>query len=419
MQMRRRQAAAGPVHADIFDRWARLLDVVKWPVIVAAIVVLLASARGIGYLRTSVGLDELLSPKSRVMRDYRWLEERIGPLIPVEIMLVMPSSDEKGLLKQFSTVERVHRALQEEGSEYVVMSAATFAPKPPPKRGGIRQIAQAAAFRKKLVGSTDALHELGYLRESPDESHWRITVRTPSGDRKDYCSLLDRLRKTTVSATQGHGAVAPREVVVCGGVPLIFQTQEQLLSDLIRSFLLAFALVGLVLMLLFRSVLCGAICMIPNLLPTLAVFGLLGWLGRPVEVGSVLTASAALGVAVDDSLHLITWFRRKVAAGSPVNVAVAYAFRRCSLAMVQTTLICGCGLAVFALSPFNPIARFGCFMFALLLLALVADLIVLPAILLSPLGIPFLPASGADVEPACPLGDEGSDDRNDEQYATS
>ena len=61
--------------------------------------------------------------------------------------------------------------------------------------------------------------------------------------------------------------------------------------------------------------------------------------------------------------------------------------------MIQTSLICSLGLVVFAASDFSPIARFGWCMFALLQLALVADLVVLPAILLSPLGSPFLPRS--------------------------
>ena len=65
--------------------------------------------------------------------------------------------------------------------------------------------------------------------------------------------------------------------------------------------------------------------------------------------------------------------------------------------MVQTTLICGLGLVVFAYSDFLPMSRFGWCMFALLMLALFADLVVLPAILLSPLGRPFLPKKHGNV----------------------
>jgi hypothetical protein len=282
---------------------------------------------------------------------------------------------------------------------YAVISPVTFAPDPPPDTGGFRQIARAAGFRLKLTESLDQLSELGCLKTDAEHHYWRITVRTLSTQRRDYGALLQRLRETVDAALQEDDRVTPSEVLVSGGVPLIFQTQEQLLRDLIRSFVLAFGLVALTLMLLFRSVACGAICMIPNVLPSAAVFGMMGWLDRPVEIGSILTASAALGVAVDDSLHFITWFRRRIADGGTIAEAVAYAYRRCSLAMLQTTLICGVGLLVFAFSPFAPIARFGWFMFTLLGTALVADLILLPAILLSPLGRPFLPSARADDSP--------------------
>ncbi len=90
-------------------------------------------------------------------------------------------------------------------------------------------------------------------------------------------------------------------------------------------------------------------------------------------------------------MHFITWFRRELLDGGTVRQAVRYAYRRCSAAMLQTTLVCTLGLLVFALSPFAPMQRFAWCMFALLGIALIADLVVLPAILLSPFGRPFMP----------------------------
>jgi len=169
------------------------------------------------------------------------------------------------------------------------------------------------------------------------------------------------------------------------------QVQQQLLNDLIVSFLLAFVLVCVALMAVFRSLLCGLICMIPNLFPCAVVFGVLGWLDVRIEIGTILTASAALGIAIDDTLHFITWFRRGVSQGSSPAEAVAYAYRRCGAAMIQTTLVITLGLIVFAYSSFAPMQRFAWCMFTLLTVALIADLVILPAILLSRLGRPFLP----------------------------
>lgn len=126
--------------------------------------------------------------------------------------------------------------------------------------------------------------------------------------------------------------------------------------------------------------------MIPNLFPIMIVFGLMGLLGVPVRISAVLTASAALGIAVDDTLHFFTWIRRAIDAGANRTQAVRSAFTRCAPAMFQTTLINGVGLLVFAFTLFLPTRLFATLMIALLGAALVGDLIFLPALLVGPLG---------------------------------
>lgn len=110
-----------------------------------------------------------------------------------------------------------------------------------------------------------------------------------------------------------------------------------------------------------------------------------------------MTASAALGIAVDDTLHFITWFRRGLGRGMARDQAVRFAYGRCGRAMFQTSMICGLGLLLFALSGFIPVRRFALMMFALLTLALAGDLVVLPALLVGPLGRVFRP--GTPLEP--------------------
>jgi len=371
-------------------RLVALLTAFQWPILLTAFAVLMGGGLGTLRLRTSVGLNDLLPSRSRVIQDYAWLEDHIGPLVPVEVLIEMPRGDDRQLLAQFRTIRAAHEALQAVDPRDAVISSATFAPEPP-RSGGFRQVAQAAVFRKRLMSSQDQLRELGYLTVDSETNYWRITLRTSSSRRSDYGALLAALRRTVVETVHVEGMVAPDRIIVCGGVPLIFQAQQQLLKDLIISYVLSFALIAIALMLVFRSVACGALCIIPNILPSAMVFGLMGWIDMPVELGTILTASAALGISVDDALHFITWFQRRISVGGSAAEAVSFAYRRCALAMIQTTLICSLGLVVFALSPFAPIARFGMCMFVLLLIALLGNLIVLPAILLSPLGRPFLP----------------------------
>jgi len=126
--------------------------------------------------------------------------------------------------------------------------------------------------------------------------------------------------------------------------------------------------------------------MASNIFPIAMVFGWLGWQGGMVDIGSVLTASVALGIAIDNTLHLLTFFRREVDGGRPAGEALRRAYQHCGNAMLQSTLVCLAGTSVFAFADFVPTQRFALLMAALLVLAVIGDLVFLPAILMSPLG---------------------------------
>ncbi len=112
-----------------------------------------------------------------------------------------------------------------------------------------------------------------------------------------------------------------------GVIPLIYKAQRQLLQDLFRSFLAAFAVIAVVLIFVLRSLTAALLAMIPNLFPAVVVFGSLQWIDIPVQIGSVMTASAALGIAVDDTVHFLTWFRRGLDTGLSRTAALAGCLR--------------------------------------------------------------------------------------------
>ena len=198
------------------------------------------------------------------------------------------------------------------------------------------------------------------------------------------------------------------DVVYTGVVPVVYKAQRTLLVSLIESVAWAFVLIAVVMTFLLspaRSILAafhprnflqglgsGALSMIPNVFPVVIIFGFIGWTDKffgesiLVDIGMMMTASVAMGVAVDDTIHFLTWFREGLRRGLDRREAIFVAYKHVAPAMTQTTLIAGLGLSVFALSTFTPTQRFGTLMLTLLLAALVGDLIFLPALLASPLG---------------------------------
>ena len=178
----------------------------------------------------------------------------------------------------------------------------------------------------------------------------------------------------------------PIHVVYTGVVPLVYKAQRSLLDSLIQSTFWSFITITPLMMFLARNVIAGIVVMLPNVLPVVVIFGSMGLLNIDVDVGSMMTASIALGVAVDDTIHFLTWYRQDFERLGDRKQAILAAYRRCALPTMQAAAISGLGLSVFALSTFTPTQRFGYLMLTILLAGLVAELIMLPALLAGPLG---------------------------------
>ncbi len=174
--------------------------------------------------------------------------------------------------------------------------------------------------------------------------------------------------------------------IYTGVVPVVYKAQRTLLVSLVESTGWAFVMIAGVMVVVLRSLRGGVLSMLPNVFPVVIIFGAMGWTDVMVDIGTMMTASVAMGVAVDDTIHFLTWFRHGLDEGLERESAILYAYQRCGTAMTQTTLIGGLGLSIFAFSTFTPTQRFGILMLTLLTAALIGDLIFLPALLASPLG---------------------------------
>ncbi len=424
----RRRDNAAPESSGYWDRLREWVAHRNKLILFASIIVLVASTWGVTQIRTGARVHDLFSPNAKILQDYEWLENQIGPLVPLEVVVVIPKQTQQPvtLLDRLRVVGAFHGVISANDGIGAVISPLNLSPKISRRKRGPGNVAYETMLNKQLERNLSTFVEMARLRETPSEELWRISARAYAGQGHNYSELLEELKKSVEPILSRCASLGMSDVsvVFCGAVPLVQKAQEQMLQDLTHSFEVAFALIsammiGLALfwssneiasvtrrpsigLFLGRGVFAGLVSMIPNVLPCVAVLGGMGLLGIQLEIGSIMTASVALGIAVDDTLHFITWFRRGLAEGMSRPDAVKFAYDRCATAMTQTSLICGLGLLMFAFSGFVPIGRFAWVMFAMLISALVADLVVLPAILLGPLGKVFEPVRGAERGKAYP-----------------
>ncbi|MCA9140470.1 MAG: MMPL family transporter, partial [Planctomycetales bacterium] len=349
---------------------------------VSACLLMIGLGLGVSRLEASVRIETLFGQGSRLLSDYAWIEQNVGSMVPIEVIASFPAHSNQSALDKMETLRQIETVLRELPTVDAVTSPLDFMPEL--SDPDVQSASQAMGFSRPIVANFNFVNTSDGGIES-----WRTTAYTSALGKDDYVRLvsdLDDLLARTLANRIGDDGL---RIETSGLMPLVHEIQRQLLADLFASFVTAFILIAGVMTIVHAGFVTGLLSMIPNVFPAMTLFGLLGWCGHRIDIGSIMTASVAMGIAVDDTLHFLNYFERELAAGKPRRDAVLGAYTHCGRAMIQTTLICGGGFAMFAFSDFVPTARFAWMMILLLVAALVGDLIILPAILLGRAGKRF------------------------------
>ena len=167
-----------------------------------------------------------------------------------------------------------------------------------------------------------------------------------------------------------------------GATLILVSVVTHLLSDLVRSFAVAFLVITLLMVILFRDWKLGLIAMVPNILPVVRILGLMSVTGIAIDLSNVLIASIVLGLSVDDTIHLFHQFRRHHDEHGDCDAAITHALDHAGRAMVMTSvIIISAGFLTYAAASISNVVVFGSLIAAAAALALAADLLVAPSLL--------------------------------------
>ncbi|MEM7610418.1 MAG: MMPL family transporter [Pseudomonadota bacterium] len=213
---------------------------------------------------------------------------------------------------------------------------------------------------------------------SPDGDQIRISLRVFESD--------PSLRRNALIERIGEGlttefGLAPEQVNLSGMLVLY----NNMLQSLFRSQMLTLGAVFLAILLtffaLFRSLRIAAIAIVPNIISATLVLGLIGWLRIPLDLMTITIAAITVGIAVDDTIHYVHRFRRELAQDGSHWAAVHRCHRSIGRAMYYTSVTIMLGFSILALSQFNPTIYFGLLTGIAMIIALLANLTLLPVLL--------------------------------------
>lgn len=365
---------------------------------------------GLWQFQTETKVIRYFPRGSKVVQDYTFLEDKLSGVISIDTIVKFDTDAQEEL--PFVERARMVKALQDEMRQHpeisgvlslasfldlreIDMESLSFAQR---KRKQMAQRSWARKIHEKIRNpqdypdsgvasmmalpdyATDWMEPGDELLNHEGDEVWRITAQTSALSDVDLEVLIGDMNSIASSHLSLVGSPNTGHVVT-GLIPVFLRTQEAVLQSLIVSFGLAFVIIAVVMMFVLRSPLAGAFTMLPNLMPVFVVFGLLSWANLKVDIGTMITASVALGIAVDGTLHLLTWFKELTSQGHSVEDAVGMALEHCGPAMWQTSAAIGLGMLALLPAELLLVSRFGWMMAALIFAALVADIVFLPALL--------------------------------------
>tara|TARA_A100001234_G_scaffold148258_1_gene130481 strand:- start:829 stop:1584 length:756 start_codon:yes stop_codon:yes gene_type:complete len=174
------------------------------------------------------------------------------------------------------------------------------------------------------------------------------------------------------------------DVILTGKALLYLKGTHYLIKNLFISLSLAILLIAIFMAYLFRSYKVIIISLIPNLLPLLVTAGVMGFTGIPLKPSTILVFSVAFGISVDNTIHFLAKYRQELIENSwKINSAVYTSLREAGVSMLYTSIVLFFGFAIFMISSFGGTVALGGLVSVTLLFAMLANLILLPSLLIS------------------------------------
>ena len=255
-------------------------------------------------------------------------------------------------------LREIHRALNENRPEFYTVPQD-------------RQLAAQELLLFENSGSDD-------IEDFVDSQfrHARFTILTPWVAPSDYGSFLPK-------TAQAFRDVLGKDVgvEVTGFIALSVEIQDLLRSVMISSYFLAFLIITPLMMLLIGSLRGGLVSMLPNLSPIIAAIGFMGWAGIDLNLFTIIAGAVALGIAVDDTIHVFHQFHRYFAITGDTREALRQTMRTTGRALLTTSIVLSSGFLVYTTSDLPGLIDLGLVTALAVSFAFLADAFMAPALL--------------------------------------
>lgn len=362
-----------PTLFDTFMEGVAHFTVKYRALIVAAAIILLIACVGVAsQIRFNSKVNDVFQDTHPVSMTNALIEEHLGGMLPVEIDLTIDEPNGFRNVERLASICKLQREIVAIDGIISGISICDIVAETgidwdtPPNQTQLNAVFFGIKrFNPKQYAS--------FMTDDAQGMH--ISLRIPDDGYEKSQQTLEKVDDAIQSSLPATGAKARFTGIGYNSTLGL----DHFMSDLYSSLLTAFIIIFAILLVAFRSFWSGVVAILPNVLPLAMTLAFLPIYGYNFNTTSVLVFTISIGLAVDNSIHVIQRFRQEFRGERTVEDALVVALRSSGRAIIQSNLLLCSGLAVLLLSDFDPISRVGVLTMTTIGSALVISIILLPA----------------------------------------
>ena len=351
-----------------------------------SVLTLMLSIIGIYEIRLSGTIIDDMPKKSDFYQDIQFFETHFKGVMPIEIMIDTKRANGATRLSTLNRMNRLENDLLEISELSNPVSAVSIAKylkqsyfNGNPKYFQLPTKQQdnfIRAHSKNLDGEVNFLKSL----VDPTGQFARMTVMLQDVTTERMEAIEMEIKKSI----DKHFSTDRFNVSITGKALGYLKGTRFLVRNLVVSLGLAILLIALFMAYMFRSFRMIIISLLPNVIPLILTAGMMGFLGIAIKPSTILVFSVAFGISVDDTIHYLVKYRQELKANQwNIKKSVYSALRETGVSMFYTSIVLFFGFSVFMISSYGGTVALGGLVSATLLFAMLANLILLPSLLLS------------------------------------
>lgn len=354
--------------------------------------VFVLSIIGITKVETTGNIVDDLPKGDQVKEDLVYFEEHYGGVMPFEVLIDTykdGKATKTSTLRKIETLQEYFDSIPQFSRSLSITDAVKFA-KQAYYNGRPSKYSLISGSEKSFIApylkskGDDDISENnkdvsgGFL--DPEKRYVRVSLQVADLGTKEMEKLLAEIQPRVDQIFN------PKDyrVVFTGSNITYLKGTNYLVKNLFISLMIAIGLIAVLMAFLFKSIRMVVISLIPNILPLVFTGGVMGWFGVPLKPSTILVFSIAFGISIDDTIHYLAKFRQELhGMHHQIRPSVYNALRETGVSMFYTSIILFFGFSVFVLSDFGSTIAMGVLVSLTLIVAMFANLLLLPSLLLT------------------------------------